>query len=583
MLTARGRALARVCGAPAGYLVAAIALTLPVWGHPATEWPGGPGDPMLSMGFLGWNPFALSHGLNPLHDTFVNLPAGVNMTWDTTMPLASVVLWPVTALFGVIAAYNTGMAAALALDGWCTFLWLRRRVRLQVAAWIGGLMMVLGPFAASRASAHLDLLLFFPVPLLLIALENAIRGPRRPLRWGAVIGLLCAVQFFLTEEVLALFVVAVGTAVVIAAALFPRAAAQRALPLAQTLGVAVGLFLLLTAFPLAYQLFGPGRIVGPIQTPNTYVTDLVNLVVPTSATALSPPFTTGIVSQWTGFPIEADAYIGIPLLLVGLYTAVRWWGDRWLRIVALGACAAVIWSLGPYLHVAGVSHHVLPLPGRLLAHVPVLANLLPARFDLFLDLGLAALLAVFVDRVVLAGRWRSRLMGGVALALVVVTLAPRMPLAATSSETPPYFISGGDVTALAPGTTALVVPYGDSSSTMEPLLWQAQSGFRFRMVSGTIWTAGPGGAPSFGRPATTTLDCVMNALQTAGTTSGCGSGLIGAVRADLDRLGVRVLILGPLNYGNAPYLQAPIEDFLTQVAGAPPRSDQGVEVWAYGG
>jgi hypothetical protein len=59
VLTARGRALARVCGPLAGYLVAAIVLTLPVWAHPATEWPGGPGDPMLSMGFLAWNPFAL--------------------------------------------------------------------------------------------------------------------------------------------------------------------------------------------------------------------------------------------------------------------------------------------------------------------------------------------------------------------------------------------------------------------------------------------------------------------------------------------------------------------------------------------
>jgi hypothetical protein len=251
-------------------------------------------------------------------------------------------------------------------------------------------------------------------------------------------------------------------------------------------------------------------------------------------------------------------------------------------VVALGTCAAVVWSLGPYLHVAGVTHHLVPLPGRLLALLPVFANLLPARFDLFLDLGLAALLAVFVDRAVCVGRWRFRIMGGVALALVVATVAPRMPLAASTSETPRYFLPGGDVASLAPGTTALVVPYGDSSSSMEPLLWQAQSGFRFRMVSGTIWTAGPGGAPSFGRPVTTTLDCVMNALQTSGTTSGCGSDRVGAVRADLDQLGVRVIILGPLAYGTEPALQAPMEDFLSQVAGAPPRADQGVEVWAYG-
>ena len=117
--------------------------------------------------------------------------------------------------------------------------------------------------------------------------------------------------------------------------------------------------------------------------------------------------------------------------------------------------------------------------------------------------------------------------------------------------------------------------------SMEPLLWQAQSGFRFRMVSGTIWSSG--GAPSFGRPVTTTLDCVMNALQTSGTMSGCSSDLIGAVRSDLDQLGVRVIILGPLAYGTEPALQAPMEDFLTQVAGGPPPSDQGVEVWAYEG
>ena len=62
--------------------------------------------------------------------------------------------------------------ALLVLDGWCTFLWLRDHVRHAVAAWIGGLMMVLGPFAAARAHGHLNLLFFFPVPLLFIEIER---------------------------------------------------------------------------------------------------------------------------------------------------------------------------------------------------------------------------------------------------------------------------------------------------------------------------------------------------------------------------------------------------------------------------
>jgi hypothetical protein len=58
------------------YLLVALALTLPAWRNPSMEWPGNPGDPMAAMGILGWYPFALSHGLNPLLDTYVNLPQG---------------------------------------------------------------------------------------------------------------------------------------------------------------------------------------------------------------------------------------------------------------------------------------------------------------------------------------------------------------------------------------------------------------------------------------------------------------------------------------------------------------------------
>ena len=129
-----------------GYFIATALLTFPAWLDPTNKWIGGPGDPMKFMEFLSWYPFAISHGLNPLLNSYVNLPGGSNMMWDTTMPLAAVCLWPVTAAFGVIAAWNVGVVAALVLDGWCTFLWLRRHVRHDVAAWIGGLLMVLGPF-----------------------------------------------------------------------------------------------------------------------------------------------------------------------------------------------------------------------------------------------------------------------------------------------------------------------------------------------------------------------------------------------------------------------------------------------------
>jgi hypothetical protein len=599
------------------YLLVALALTLPAWRNPAMEWPGHPGDPMAAMGILGWYPFALSHGLNPLLNTYVNLPQGSNMMFNGfSTPLLGVAMWPVTAIFGVIVSYNVALVLGLALDGWCTCLWLRRHVRHMTAAWLGGLLMVLGPFAASQASSHLVLVLFFPVPLLLIAVETVIRHPEHSsLRWGAVIGLLAATQLLLEEEILALFVVAVGTTIVIAALLSPRSVGERVVPLAKTLGVVVLLFLLITGVPLAYQLLGPGRITGLIQPPNVHVTDAVNFIVPNRSTALAPSFTNGLASHWTGGTGESDGYIGIPLLLVSLWTFLRWRRDRWLQITGCGTAAALVWSLGPYLHIDGVTHHLLPLPGRLLAHLPLLDNLLPSRFALFMDLGLAVVVAVFTDRTFFQGRWRSRVAGGTSILLVCATLAPNMPIPARSAATPQYFLPGGDIASLPVGTTALVVPFGAYNElTLGPLLWQAESGFHVRMVSAALYAGGPDGMsiglpsviqlneqhpwslpssiPSTSSSATpasptsngnegTTLACVMDALESSLSATPCGTSIIRASRSDLHALGVSVIIMGPMAYGTEPALQGPMEDFLTQLAGAPPRVDQGALVWSH--
>jgi hypothetical protein len=550
----------------------------------------------------------------------VNLPQGSNMMWNGNMPLLGVVMAPVTALFGVVVSYNTALVLVLALDGWCTFLWLRRHVRHMSAAWLGGLLMVLGPYASTQATAHILLLLFFPVPLMIIALETVLRHPEHSsLRWGAVIGLLGAAEALLSEEIVILSAIALGSAVAISALVFPRSVRVRVVPLARTFGVAALFFVVVAGVPLAYQLLGPGRITGLVQPPNQFVTDAVNLVVPNGRTALAPPFTRSLVSQWSGGALEGDGYVGIPLLAVSLWAFLRWRGDRWFRTVGWATAAALVWSLGPHLHIDGFEDAVVPLPGWLLGHLPALSNLLPSRFALFVDLGLAAVVAVFADRTVLHAGRRSRLAGGACILLVCATLAPAMPIAAwggSTPTTPRYFLSGGDVMRLPAGTTALVVPFGAYSElTLAPLLWQAESDFRVRMVSGAIYMEGPDGMstglpsaiqvlqhpwsipsanPSGAGPQSTTtsasadnhgttIACAMDALEASLSTARCGSGVVARSRADLTALGVRVIIMGPLAYGTGSGQRTPIESFLTELAGAPPSADQGVLVWTYGG
>jgi hypothetical protein len=75
-----------------------------------------------------------------------------------------------------------------------------------------------------------------------------------------------------------------------------------------------------------------------------------------------------------------------------------------------------------------------------------------------------------------------------------------MPIPARSAATPQYFLAGGDIARLPAGTTALVVPFGAYSElTLEPLLWQAESGFHVRMVSAALYAGGPDGM-SIGLP-----------------------------------------------------------------------------------
>jgi hypothetical protein len=130
----------------------------------------------------------------------------------------------------------------------------------------------------------------------------------------------------------------------------------------------------------------------------------------------------------------------------------------------------------------------------------------------------------------------------------------------------------------------MVVPYGDGEDTIAPMLWQASADFRFRMVAGTMYTAGRNGVPSLGRSlwgTGTTMDCVMQLIQMGEGVTPCTSDPVGAVRSELDQLKVSVIIMGPMDYGQDPSLAPPIRKFLSEVAGVGPRSRQGVLVWPY--
>ena len=162
------------------------------------------------------------------------------------------------------------------------------------------------------------------------------------------------------------------------------------------LGWALALFVPVVAYPVWFQFFGPQVPHQLLADTNFFVTDLLNVFLPTTAQGVEPQFARDIANHYAGNSGEWGGYVGIPMLAVVLWTARRQWQHPLVRVLCVSAAVALLLSFGSTLHVGGNDTHI-PLPGAILAHLPVLDNLVPARFAVYVALFTALLFGVFVD------------------------------------------------------------------------------------------------------------------------------------------------------------------------------------------
>ena len=105
-------------------LGASLALYHRTWARPFSTLAGGAGDADEYTWFLAWVPYALRHGLNPLVSTLVKAPHGVNLMWNTSVLLPSLLVSPLTVVFGTAFSYNvlvTGAPVLNAAFGYAAF------------------------------------------------------------------------------------------------------------------------------------------------------------------------------------------------------------------------------------------------------------------------------------------------------------------------------------------------------------------------------------------------------------------------------------------------------------------------------
>jgi hypothetical protein len=290
-----------------------------------------------------------------------------------------------------------------------------------------------------------------------------------------VLGLLVVYQFFINEELLLMTAVACLTFVLSWAA-FNRAEARRAVGGVVTgLTVAGGLALVLLAYPMWYQFFGPQHYRGFGSFADLFGSDLASFTAfPTHSLAGGAES-----GRLAGTVVEENTFFGWPLLVMAIVWATMLWRRIDVRAAAITAVLFGVASLGSHLHLGGKVRSV-PAPWWLVAHLPLLDSIIATRLALAIIPVLGMLVALILSRLLtpatgVIGR-RVQMIG---LAGVLVALVPLIPTPFSGVSRPavPKFISTGEWRSYVPaGRTLVPLPIPSGAIGVAGVKWVAASG-----------------------------------------------------------------------------------------------------------
>jgi hypothetical protein len=219
----------------AAYLAAGIALTWPRASYLTGRLPQ-TRDVASYVWDLWWIAHQVTHLGNPWFTAKMAAPVGIQLGYDTTMPLAGLIMTPVTLAFGPSASFNLLTIAMPGLLCYVMYRAARLWLRSQTGAIAAGAFFGLSAMLAEQDWAHLNIVagtLFLPM-----AVEAAVRLRRQPGRRQAIIlGLVVGGCLLVNQE--SAVMAAILAALVLAGWLARRPAGRRLVAVGVSGAVAV--------------------------------------------------------------------------------------------------------------------------------------------------------------------------------------------------------------------------------------------------------------------------------------------------------------------------------------------------------
>jgi hypothetical protein len=552
-----------------GFLALAVWLLGSTWSSPTTRTLGGGlGDPGVFIWFLRWTPFAAGRQISPFYSDWLNHPDGVNLMWNTWVPLPGLLLAPLTLAFGPVLSLNVLLTLGYGLSAWSAYAAIHRYVPNHAAAAAGGLVYGFSPSMLAHAH-HPNLMLVFLLPWLFVLVDEVLVRQRwSPLLLGVVLGLAAAAQLLIGEELLLATGLLSAVLAVVLALLRPREVPGRVGPALAALGISLLVFAPLAYLPLKAQLTGPARVEADITPEVRGSSDLLAVVTPNRLTAIAPEAAIRLGDRFQG---TKETYLGVPMLLVAVAVLIA--RRRSLFVQAAFAMLAIclLLSFGARLRIGGRPTG-MALPWTAFEALPLVQNMVPSRLAVFTALFAGLLLAAAVDGLWRLGGWPWRALAVLTAAVVLAPLVPPGPLRARPVLATPAFFTGEGVRALPRDGVALVVPFPRVGRRNEAMVWQAEADMWFKMPGGYFVGPDPDGGTRHDAPPTTT-SVILNRIHRGRRPPELTPELRRRIADDFATWRVASVVLGPMENREA------MAGFLTDLLGRAPDRSGGVAVW----
>lgn len=450
-------------------------------------------DPNFYVWSLRWWPYAITHGLDPLYSAQIGAPHGYSLAWAATTPTVGLALWPVTAAFGVIVAYNVTLLVIPPVAALCAFIAARRLTGKFWPALLAGAVYGFSDFVLLhnwQGQPNLTMVALFPLMLYLVV--RWWDGTLRPAWFVGWLALLMALQFYTFSEFFVDMTVMWVGGLVIGFLIAGRTARGKVARLAGHTAIAYAGALALAAPYLSVML---RQYAGATLTRQNEAYDLYlnRLILPWSDRLFGIGPLVQLSDDLGRRSIEN--YVGLPLILVAVALAVCAWRSRLARLPLAGVVFAIALAVGPQVVIG--TRPVVTLPWGSLWNLPILRSAEPSRLIVFATLALSVALALW-----LAAPSKSRLCGaarwGLGLLAVAAVLADGptayravdpLPLGfhppaamRPVHRLPPFFTDGLYQRYLRPGEIVVFITYRGNAA----MLFQADTDFYFRIDGGYI-------------------------------------------------------------------------------------------------